>query len=149
MEVREILRKSCFAFDLRSPTKRGIIEEMVGMLAEAGRVADRQSALKAVLEREAKGSTGLGCGVAMPHGRLDGVDGLATAIGLRLEGVDFESADRRPARIFVMTLFSPLNATRYMQYMAAVSRQLNCTTARELLLSATTVGEIVEILAGG
>ncbi len=108
MDVKRILTPAQIALDLPGETKDQIIAAMVDLAMTTGKVADRQAAMQAVLEREAKMSTGMHLGVAIPHGKSDAVQELVACIGLKPDGVDFQSLDGKPSRIFVMTI-SPLS----------------------------------------
>lgn len=148
MDFGETLRTGCFCLNLSATTKQGVIEEMLDCLVQGGRVKDRAKALAAIVEREKKMSTGMSEGVAVPHGKTDVVDDLATAFGMKREGVDFQSFDGKPARIFVMTL-SPLHrAGPHMQYLGEISKLLRQEAIRNALLAAGTQEDVVRILTG-
>jgi PTS system nitrogen regulatory IIA component len=147
MSLKKALSRETITPELRGATKSAVIEELVDMLVAAGKVKDRLAALRAVLERERKMSTGMQSGIAIPHGKTETVEGLVTAFGIKRAGIDFDSLDGQPARIFVMTL-SPENRTGpHIQFLAEISRQLNDPAIRERLLQATTADEILNILA--
>ena len=147
MSLKKALLRETITPELKSATKEAVIEELVDMLVAVGKVKDRLVALHAVLERERKMSTGMQNGIAIPHGKTETVDSLVTAFGIKREGIDFDSLDGQPARIFVMTL-SPENRTGpHIQFLAEISRQLNDPSIRERLLKATTADEILNILA--
>jgi len=84
---------------LKSTTSSPVIEEMVDTLVAAGQIKDRAVALQAILERERKMSTGMQNGIAIPHGKTSAVDTLVSLVGLKPEGLDFESLDGQP-RVF-------------------------------------------------
>lgn len=147
MIFRDVLKECCFALDLKSETKTGIIEEMVNLMVAAGRITDRASALQAVFDREAKMSTGMQFGVATPHGKTDTVSGLATAFALKKNGIDFDALDGQPSRIFVMTVSSALHAGPHIEYLAEISKVLNRPSIRERLLKAESVEALVSILS--
>lgn len=116
------------------------------MLDAAGKLPDRDAALAAVWQREAKMSTGMRVGVALPHGKTDTVPALATAVALKPEGIDFGTLDGKPARIFVMTI-SPLSDTgSHIQYLAEIGKLLTLPSLFEGLLAATTKQEMRNIL---
>ena len=147
MSLKKSLIRETITPALQGVTKEAVIEELVELLVAAGRIKDRMAAVRAVLERERKMSTGMQNGIAIPHGKTDTLDGLVTALGIKREGLDFDSLDGQPARIFVMTL-SPENRTGpHIQFLAEISRQLNDPSIRERLLQATTTDEILNILA--
>ena len=148
MNLKKALTPETIAPELKGTTKDAVIEELVDLLVAAGRIKDRLAALRAVLERERKMSTGMQSGIAIPHGKTATVDGLVAAFGIKREGVNFESLDGLPAHIFVMTL-SPENRTGpHIQFLAEISRQLNDPQIRERLLQAATADDILNILAG-
>jgi fructose-specific phosphotransferase system IIA component len=149
MNLRKLLTEENVTLDLKSSTKEGIIAEMIDLIVACGRIADREAALKCVLERERKMSTGMQHGIAIPHGKSSSVTTLVTAVGIRKEGVDFGSLDGQPSRIFVMTV-SPVDHTGpHIQFLAEMSRLLNDADRRERLLAAATPADVIAILTGG
>lgn len=146
MNLKKALSKETISLHLHGADKGEIIEELVDLLVQAGKVRDRKMALKAIVEREKKMSTGMQNGIAIPHGKSDTVDGLVAAIGVKKEGVDFEALDGKPSHIFVMTL-SPINRTGpHIQFLAEISRLLNSPESRERVLNAATEDEILEVV---
>ncbi len=146
MDFKIALQSSCVALDLKSDTKEGIIEEMVDLLASGGKIRDKSSVLKAILERESKMSTGMQCGIAIPHGKTDAVDGLITAIALKKEGMDFSSMDGEPSRIFVMTVSAVDRTGPHIEFLAAISRLLNSKDVRDRLIQAGSREDVIRIL---
>lgn len=148
MNLRKALTPETIIIELKAATKEAIIVELVDVLVAAGKIKDRLEALRSVLEREKKMSTGMQSGIAIPHGKTDTVDTLVAAFGIKHAGVDFEALDGQPSRIFIMTL-SPVNRTGpHIQFLAEVSRQLNDPSIRDRLLLATTPDDILNIIAG-
>jgi PTS system nitrogen regulatory IIA component len=146
MNLKKALSTETITLELTSTSKSEVIEEMVDLLLAAGRIKDRKAALKAIVDREKKMSTGMQNGIAIPHGKSDSVDGLVAALGISKNGIDFESMDQQPARIFIMTL-SPVNRTGpHIQFLAEISRLLNSPEAQERVLNATTKEELLEII---
>jgi fructose-specific phosphotransferase system IIA component len=148
MDFRTALKNGCFCLNLKSDTKRGLIEEMVDAIVAAGKLTDRDEALNAVLDREEKMSTGVQHGVAIPHGKLNSIESLVTAFGMKKEGVDFGSLDGEPSRIFVMTLSSNLRTGPHLQFLSEICKMLNNADVRERLLAVNTPEEVIAILAG-
>ena len=148
MEFSEVLKSGCYCLQLKSDTKEAIIEEMVDLLVDGGKVKseDRDAVLLAIQEREQKMSTGVQHGVAIPHGKSDVVDELVTAFALKPEGVDFRSLDGEPSRIFVMTVSSVLRSGPHLQYLAEISKVLNVPSFRERILKVDTIDELVALL---
>jgi len=134
-------------FELKSSSKNGVIEELIDLLVQAGRLRDREAALRAILEREQKVSTGMENGIAIPHGKTDSVDSLVVCLGLKREGIDFASLDGQPAQIFILTL-SPSNRTGpHIQFLAEITRILSETAAREGILKARSAEEVIDLLS--
>ncbi len=145
MNLKKLLSKDNIFLDLKADTKEEVIEEIIDRLVATGKIKDRNAALKAILERERKMSTGMENGIALPHGKNNSVDKLITAIAVKKEGVDFDSMDKKPAKIFVLTL-SPLNRTGpHIQFLAETSKLLRDAKAREKVLSAKTPKEVIRL----
>jgi mannitol/fructose-specific phosphotransferase system IIA component (Ntr-type) len=100
MQLTELLTPNLIRIGLRSRDKRGIIEELVGILASAGKVADKELLVEAAMRREAEATTGLARGVAVPHCKTDAVRELTCSLAVAPDGRDFEAMDGKPSFIF-------------------------------------------------
>ena len=122
MQLREILDIKCVKIPLRADEKHQAIAELVDLLSQAGRIDNHDEALKAVMEREAVRSTGVGQGFAIPHAKTDAVKKMVMAIGQTTQPIDFESIDRQPVRTIVL-LISPADQTGpHIRTLARISR---------------------------
>jgi fructose-specific phosphotransferase system IIA component len=122
MNLTKILQSSCVCVPLKSKDKKEIITELVDVLAENGLLLDRDAVLEAVLMREQTRSTGIGSGIAIPHGKCGAVKELVMSIGIASEPVDFESVDGKGVTI-VLLLVSPADQTGpHIQALAKISR---------------------------
>ncbi|MDD5555872.1 MAG: PTS sugar transporter subunit IIA [bacterium] len=122
MELTRLLKENCIVVGLRPGGKREIVEELIDVLVAAGRVADKEALLDATMEREAKGSTGLERGVAVPHCKTDAVRELTCSMGISREGLDFAAADGRPSHVFFF-LAAPNGMTGpHVKALAAIAR---------------------------
>lgn len=148
MNPKRILTTETVTLHLQNDSKEGIIEELLDLLVASGKVKDRKAALKAVMERERRMSTGLQNGIAIPHGKTDTIESLVAALGLKREGVPFESLDGKPAHIFLMTLSPASRTGPHIQFLADISRLLHDPSVRQRVLDAQSEDEVVEILAG-
>jgi PTS system nitrogen regulatory IIA component len=148
MNLKKVLSPETVWIDLKAETKQGIIEEMVDRLVAAGKIKNRDAVLASVLEREAKMSTGMQNGVAIPHGKTDAVKELVAAVGLQKQGIDFDSMDGVPSRIFIMTVSPAKRSGPHMQFLAEVSRLISQPSEREKLLACNTHAQIYELLTG-
>lgn len=146
--VPEALNSSALTVDLQGETKQAIIKELVELLITSGQLdeAKRQRALDDLFEREASMSTGMQDGIALPHSRTAAVDHLLCAIGVKREGIDFDSLDEQPARIFIMTLSPKDHPGPYLQFMAELTKFLIREEDREGLLNCRTSDELHRLL---
>ena len=133
---------------LLATTKQGAISELVSLLYENGLVMDRERAVQSVFEREQGLSTGLEHGLAIPHARTDAVTRLVCAVGLKKEGLDFDAADGKPARIVVLVLAPDNAATPQLQLIAQVCRMLD-EKGRAALLACETAEDMYGVLTAG
>ncbi len=122
MKITEILDKSCVAVPLASTEKNGAITELVGLLQASGQLGGHDEVLEAVLARESTRSTGIGLGLAVPHGKSHGSQSLTMAVGKAASPLEFDSIDGRPVW-FIVLLASPFDKTGpHIQALAGVSR---------------------------
>ncbi len=146
MNLKKVLTKDSVLLSLNADTKQGVIEEMVAFLADHEKIDDRDAALKAVLDREAKMSTGMQHGIAIPHGKTDTVDELIVAIALKPAGVDFEAMDEKPSTLFVMTLSPSSHSGPHIQFLAEISKLLSQEALRANLLAAQSEEDVLALL---
>jgi len=122
MKITEILELDCIRVPLSATDKTAAITELVDVLAESGRLSDRDQVLQAVLAREATRSTGIGQTLAVPHGKSQGCRQLTMAIGKPVEPIEFDAIDNKPCSLIVL-LASPVDKTGpHIQALASVSR---------------------------
>ena len=146
MTLPDILSADSTLVDLKGETKEDIIAELVDTLAVDDAISDRDKVLQAVLEREKIMSTGIGDGIAIPHGKSDAVETLVAALGTQRRGVDFEALDGEPAYVFFL-LVSPANVSGpHIKALARISRLLKNDDFKKKLIAAETAAEIIEII---
>lgn len=148
MNLRKIIRPEFVTTSLTGATKEEIIRNLIELASKSGKVKDLDQAFRSVIDRERKMSTGLKYGIAIPHGKTDAVDDLVACIAIRKDGVDFESLDGEPSRIFIMTLSPSSRSGPHLQFLAEVSRLLENERGRKALLEAKTPEEIVSVFTG-
>ena len=147
MILTQILDPSCVKVPLQGRTKEAVITELVDLLEGRGLLIDKAAVLDAVLMREQTRSTGIGSGIAIPHGKCKGVKDLVMALGITGEPVDFESIDGKPVRIVVL-LVSPTDRTGpHIQALARISRLMLDEKFKEDLESAKTAEDLYELVS--
>ncbi|TVR06007.1 MAG: PTS sugar transporter subunit IIA [Spirochaetaceae bacterium] len=148
MNIRKALTLQTVTVNLPGTTKQEVIEALVDLASAGGKVKDRAAALDAVLAREARMTTGLEHGVAIPHGKTDAVDELVAAVGITREPVDFAALDGNPCRIFVMTISSIHRTGPHIQFLSEISRLLKSADVRDRLLAARDNRTLLSLLQG-
>ncbi len=132
---------------LESKDRISAITELVDLLEGCGQLLDRDVALQAVLTREQTRSTGIGSGIAIPHGKCMAVKELVMAIGIAAEPIDFESVDGKPVSIIIL-LVSPADQTGpHIQALAKISRLMLDEEFRQGLQKASSADEAYELLS--
>jgi len=145
MKILDVLQPEAILPDLTSRTKQEVIAELSAPVAHLAKV-DPAALVRVLLERERLGSTGIGGGIGIPHGKLPNLDHLMIGFGLSRKGVDFESLDGAPTRLFFL-LVTPENSTGlHLKLLARISRILKNEPFKERLLQATDRKQIYGII---
>jgi PTS system nitrogen regulatory IIA component len=145
MKIVEFLRPDAVLANLSGQTAPSVLAELCRPLAAAHRL-DGQRLLDTLLEREKLGSTGIGEGVAIPHGKVAGLPGLLASFGRHPQGVDFRAIDGKPTFLF-FALFAPENsAGAHLKALARISRIFKNAFFREAILRAATPEEIYRLI---
>lgn len=147
MNLIDILDPRCICSPLKSVDKHEVIDELVDVLVEAGRVSDGQSLKDAVWTREQTRTTGIGHGLAIPHGKCASMKGLAIAIGRPAEPIDFEAIDSQPVKLVVLLASPPDKTSDHIQALAHISRMMNDASFREEIYAANTPEEIFDLVS--
>lgn len=139
------LQRDAIILDMKAATKEAALRELAGVAATlCGRFTE-ETLYNVLLEREAVGSTGVGNGVAIPHGKIDGLDEILLCFGRSKAGINFDAIDNRPAHLFVLMLSPANKAGEYLQTLAAVSRILKQPEKRQQLLDGITREDIATL----
>lgn len=146
MNLKKVLNKKTIIVDLKSKDKNSVIEELLDTIVNNGDVSSREVALKALLEREEKMSTGMELGIAIPHARTDAVKELHTAIGIHRTGVEFGALDGKPSNIFIMTLSPTGRSGPHIEFIATISTILSKEEKRSALINAQSSEDVFKIL---
>jgi PTS system nitrogen regulatory IIA component len=146
MKITEMLRKEFVLDELKAGNKRDTLAELAGVFAKGECGVDPEAMLHVLLEREKLGSTGIGDGIAIPHGKLAGLDEMMIAFGRSKEGIDFEAMDGKPAHLFFL-LMAPVNsAGQHLKALAKISRMMKDGVFRRNLLNARMHDDLVRII---
>lgn len=148
MKLSQIISKEAIIPALQSAERDEVIKDLVGALVEAGAIAKKyqDEIIKSVLERERKGSTGFGKGVAIPHVKHSSVKKLSAAIGISHQGIDFAALDRQPV-YSVFLLMSPADDPEaHLRAMEVIFKNLSQDNFRRFLRQSTSVEDVWTLL---
>ena len=146
MRIQDILPPGAVVDGLLAETKEGVLRELSEVICRRipALSPDRLTAI--LMEREGLGSTGIGEGVAIPHGKIAGIDRLVTVFGRSREGVQFASLDGKPARLFFLVLAPENSAGMHLKALARISRLLKDPRFRGRLLAAEGLEGLSQVL---
>ena len=144
MNMRDALKESCVIADLKGSAKKEVLTELVTALKASGAISDVNEAVAVILEREKLGSTGIGEGIAIPHGKMKGIDRILCAFGRSKKGIDFDAVDKMPVHIIFLLLAPVDSAGLHIQMLSRISRILRDPSFRKHL---TEQGENLDLYA--
>ena len=142
MKITDILVREGSILDLVATGKDELLAELAGALSEAEPALERDGLLSVLREREALQSTGIGEGVAIPHGKIAGLDRLVATFARSTAGVDFESIDGQPTQLFFLLVVPEQSGGQHLKALARISRFYRDASFREKLLEAGNLDEI-------
>ena len=148
MRLMEFLQERAVTCDLKAQNKEGVIRELVGLLVQSGSVKEKDASrlIQILLEREAMGSTGIGHGVAIPHGKSSCVKQLVSAFGVSRQGMNFDSLDGESVHAFFLLVAPEDSAGPHLKALARISRLLKDKHFRESLRAAKDEKKLVQLV---
>jgi PTS system nitrogen regulatory IIA component len=145
MKLMDFLIPDAIEPEMKSITKADSIRELVALLKKAGAITDEQAVAEVVLDREELGTTGIGEGIAVPHGKSDDVDELVAAFGRSERGVDFESIDNQPVHLLFLLLAPKAYSGPHLMALARISRLLKNRDFRKSLMDAEDKAGVLKV----
>lgn len=146
LKLFDLLFPETIIANLSASTKDEVIQELAGIVGKYCEEIAPIELTKILLEREALGSTGIGEGVAIPHGKYPGIKYLAGALGRSKDGVDFQSMDGQPAHLFFLLVAPENSAGLHLKALARIARLLKTERFRKKIMEAGSQEEMVEVL---
>jgi len=146
MKIMDFLDKKAIKLDLDSSEKEDALKELVDVLADVHDIGEKKNVVKALVERESLGSTGIGQGIAIPHGKTDKVKELVAVLGISQKGVNFEALDGEPVYIFFLLVAPKDTAGPHLKALAQISRLLRDTYFCDLLKRCKNADEVYELI---
>ena len=146
MALIDLVVPEVIKLPMESTDKPGVLRELVGVLYEAGRIQDYEAVLHAVQEREYRQSTGLEEGIAVPHGKTAAVSSLQLAVGIAQQGIEFDSVDGKPAKLFFLLVGSPDQSGPHVEALADMAKLVRSKVFCRALIEAEDVQQVVELI---
>lgn len=132
-------------FDLKSKTKLEVIDELIDVLEKDGKINDKEIFKQAVLKREEEFSTGIGLGIAIPHGKSNAVNEPSIVFGKSSSGIDYESMDEEKAYLFFLIAVPEESSDLHLRALSEISRKLMHVEIREQLKKVNRFEEFIKI----
>lgn len=145
MSTKDMFSKTRVCFNLEATTKDEAIEELIELLEKDGKLTNRGEFKKAVLKREEEFSTGIGMGIAIPHGKSEVVTEACIAFGKSEKGIDYQSMDDEPAHLFFLIAVPNDSSDVHLRALSEISRKLMHTEIREQLVKAQSFEELSNV----
>ncbi len=145
MNITDILSPKAVKVPLVSTDKRSVIDELVDLLADAGLIQDPDTLKRIVWDREQQRSTGIGDGLAIPHGKSKCSQDLVMAIGRPTEPIDFDSLDNNPVGLVVLLASPPTRTSDHIQALGKISRIMSDPSFRKAAYAATSAETLYQL----
>jgi len=146
MELKDMFSKERIVFNMKSKTKSEALEELIGLLVKDNKVNDPAVFKQAVLKREEEFSTGIGMGIAIPHGKSNAVKEASIVFGKSSEGIDYDSMDGKPAHLFFLIAVPEAEASNvHLKALSEISRKLMHSEVREGLMNCGSFEDFLKV----
>ncbi|MBW1731279.1 MAG: PTS sugar transporter subunit IIA [Deltaproteobacteria bacterium] len=148
MKLSEIITPERIIPELKAKDKASVLEELAKVVCRGEPGVDKDALVKVLLERERLGSTGIGDGVAIPHGKLGGVTQPIISFGRSKTGLDFDSMDTQPVHLFFLLVAPENSAGAHLKVLAKIAKMLKNSGFRKKLMEAEGRQELYEVIVG-
>lgn len=146
MKLSDVITKELIQIPLNAGSKEGVIREMVLHLKEKNKIDDANTTFDIIMERERIMTTGIGHGIAIPHGKSPILNEIIVTLGIRPEGIEFEALDKQPVNIVFLLLTSEKDKGIHIRLLSRISRILNRPECRTALIQSTSADEALTVI---
>ena len=146
MRIIDILKEENISLSLNGADKNEIITELVELASHSKYLNDKNKVLTSIFEREKTMSTGIGYGVAIPHGKSTGVKKICASLGIAKKGIDFDSLDGKPVYIFFLIATPEGPAAPHIKFLSRISRLLNLEDFRNKLINSGAIEDVLNLI---
>lgn len=147
MTIADLMDEKHINLNLKATSKSEVIKELIDMLERTGGLLDRDAYEQAVFRREEDSTTGIGMGVAIPHGKSSGVKEPAIVFGKKDGGIDFESLDGKPAKVFFLIAVPDSSSNIHLDILKHLSRALMHQDLRDKIMKAQSKSDLLSVFA--
>jgi Kef-type K+ transport system membrane component KefB/mannitol/fructose-specific phosphotransferase system IIA component (Ntr-type) len=148
-DILALVKSECITLDLKGKNKKEALTELVDLLDSLGKLDNRDLVLEDIFKRERAMSTGMQHGIALPHAKSDGVSEICAAVGVKKEGIDFDSMDGEKSRLFIMVVSPRKISGPHVQFLAAIGAVLKDDITREEVINADNAEYAATLLRRG
>jgi PTS system nitrogen regulatory IIA component len=145
MKILDFIDPQNICTDLKATDKKGVLEELTRPVAELTNL-EHKELVRVLIEREHLGSTGIGNGIGIPHGKLKNLPALILGVGLSRKGVNFDAIDKKPTHIFFLLLTPDKSTDLHLKLLARISKMLKENSFREKLMAATEKEDVIHLI---
>ena len=145
MEIKDMFSKERVCLQLGAKNKLEAIDELIDILVKDGKINDKETFRKAVLKREEEFSTGIGMGIAIPHGKGDSVNEAAIVFGKSDQGIDYGSMDDKPAHLFFLIAVPQDSNDIHLRALSQISRKLMHQNVRNAIMNSSNFEEFIKV----
>jgi fructose-specific phosphotransferase system IIA component len=145
MALVDLVTPEVVKVPLTATDKFGVIDELIQILADAGKIGDKQRVVDAIHKREALGSTGLEHGIAVPHAKTEEVKEITLAIGIAPQGIEFDAMDKKPSKLFFLILAAPDQSGPHIEALAEIAKLSKSKAFLEALINSSSAQEVVDL----
>lgn len=145
MTLKDMFSKDRITFNIKSTNKLDVIDELIDILVSNGKINNKDVFRKAVLKREEKFSTGIGMGIAIPHGKSPSVKEVSIVFGRSNKGIDFESIDGKASHLFFLIAVPIESSDEHLRALSSISKKLMHNEIREKLMKVESFEEFIKI----
>lgn len=146
MKISDMLHKNYIVEDLKAAGKQEVLEELAGLFEAGNGHPEKRSVVDVLMEREKLGSTGIGNGIAIPHGKMTGIEKILIGFGRSRKGIDFNALDGRPVHLFFLLLAPEASSGLHLRILAKISRMLTDEDFRSELMKAATADDLFQTI---
>lgn len=146
MKLPDIIEENNIIPELKAKDKKGVLEELAEVISSHEPSIDKGALVKVLVERERLGSTGIGDGVAIPHGKMNGVSRPIISFGRSRQGLDFDSMDGQPAHLFFLLIAPEDSSSVHLQVLAKIAKILKNRDFRKKLMETGTKKELYQTI---